>query len=115
MQSARDRHLAAAGRTLNDLQHDYPILRLGDLLSLTFCNAWREPQADAFGYEIHFDGVRLSVTPDPFGGQDVPLEITARQMPNRPFASAAEVEREWRAAPTVLLTGTTSAAPTPRT
>ena len=50
------------------LLHDYRFLRLGDLLSLTFCNGWPEPQADAFGYRIRFDGARLTVSPDPSAG-----------------------------------------------
>src|SRR5262245_5664700 len=68
MEAIRGRHLAASGVGFDDLQQDYRFLRLGDLLSLTFCNAWPEPQADAFGYRIRFDGTRLSVSPDPFGG-----------------------------------------------
>ena len=98
MTAIRDRHLAASGASIDDLHHDYRFLRLGDLLSLTFCNAWPEPQADAFGYRIRFDGTRLTVSPDPFGGDEIPLEITARTLPKRPYESADDAAREWEAA-----------------
>ena len=105
MTDLRDRHLAASGASLDDLHHDYRCLRLGDLLSLTFCNAWPEPQADAFGYRIRFDGTRLTVSPDPFGGHEIPLEITARTLPKRRYESAEDAAREWDAAPLVDVHG----------
>ena len=85
----------------DDLLHDYRFLRLGDLLSLTFCNGWPEPQADAFGYRIRFDGARLTVSPDPFGGDEVPLEIGARTLPNRRYHSTDDAARAWETATTV--------------
>ena len=105
MSAVRDRHLAASGASIDDLHHDYRFLRLGDLLSLTFCNAWPEPQADAFGYRIRFDGTRLTVAPDPFGGHEIPLEITARHLPNRRYESTDDAARAWEAAAMVDVRG----------
>lgn len=98
MRALRDRYLAATGVPLDDLNRDYTFVRIGDLISLTFCNAWQRPQADAFGYEIHFDGTRLTIAPDPFRGAEIPVEIAARELPNRVYTSAEDAEQAWRSA-----------------
>lgn len=108
MRALRDRHLAASGVTVDDLGRDYTFVRIGDLISLTFCNAWQSPQADAFGYEIRFDGTRVTVAPDPFGGAAIPLEIAARELPNRAFTSADDAEQAWRSARVVTVTSVIS-------
>ena len=106
MEAIRDREIAAApGATLEQLLRDYTFVRMGDLLSLAFCNEWSEVNADEQGYAICFDGSRVSVTPDPFGGKEVPFEIDARQLPNRPFASAQDAAAAWQSAPIVVLSG----------
>jgi hypothetical protein len=108
MASARDRHLVAAGGvTLADLLRDYLFLRIGDLLSLTFCNGWTDVQTDdvGSGCSMRLDGARLIVTPDPFEGREVPLEIAARELPGRPCPSAAEARHVFDAAPIVRVTG----------
>jgi hypothetical protein len=108
MASARDRHLVAAGGvTLADLLRDYLFLRIGDLLSLTFCNGWADVQTDdvGSGCSMRLDGTRLIVTPDPFEGREVPLEIAARELPGRPFRSAAEARELFELAPAVVVKG----------
>lgn len=79
MEAARARHLeATSGATLDELLRDYFFLRIGDLASLTFCNGWTDAQSDDAGYTIRLEGSRLMVTPDPFAGRRVPLEVAAR-------------------------------------
>ena len=81
MEDARARHLAAASPlTLDDLLRDYFFLRIGDLASLTFCNGWTEVQTDdlGYGYSIRLEEARLVVSPDPFAGRTIPIEVTAR-------------------------------------
>jgi hypothetical protein len=118
MEAARDRHLGAASppRTLEDLQSDYFFLRAGDLASLTFCNGWNDIrndfQAEESGYAIRFDGRRLTISPDPFGGREIPFEIAARELPARAFRSASEARDIFQAAPTIILRGVAS-GPTP--
>ena len=119
MEACRDRHLKrspgkeAAAPTLEDLLRDYFFVRIGDLLSLTFCNGWTSVQSDdsGSGYAIRLEGTRLAVTPDPFDGRDVPLEVTARELPGRPFQSAAEAREAFARAPEVLLQGVASGVP----
>ncbi len=105
METRRDRHVSACSLTLEDVVREYFFLRMGDLISLTFCNGWTGVQSDdsGSGYTIHLDGTRLTVTPDPFEGREVPLKISARELPDRTFQSAAEANDAWSKAPQVLL------------
>jgi len=106
----RAKYAAAAGVSLEDLHRDYGFLRLADLISLTFCNRWKEPQ-DIFGHRIAGDGGELVlVSPDPFGGESVSLEIEARVMPNRVYRDEADLAASWHDAPTTTLTGVCRAA-----
>jgi hypothetical protein len=105
MEALRDSHLArVADASLDQLLGDYTPVRIGDLISLVFCNLWREPQQEG-QYAIALDGDRVVVTPDPFDGRAVPLEIEARELPDRPFESADEARRRFDAAPRRQLSG----------
>jgi hypothetical protein len=94
----------AAPHTLSDLRRDYFFLRIADLASLAFCNAWREPQKLA-RYELRLEGTELRIAPDPFGGARVPLSVPARRLPNRAYDSAADAVAAFDAAPAVEITG----------
>lgn len=101
----RAKYAADAGVSLDDLRRDYTFLRLGDLLSLAFCNGWTDAQ-EVFGCRIAGDGGEIvQVTPDPFAGGGVSLEIEARVLPNRVYASDDDLAAAWRDAPTTTLTG----------
>jgi len=105
MEEVRDASLAAAApRTLADLRRDYFFLRMGDLASLAFCNAWREPQKLA-RYELRLEGRELRFAPDPFAGARVPMSVTARRLPNRPYTSSADAAAAFAAAPAVEIAG----------
>lgn len=104
MAGLRAQMLAASDATLETLLSDYVFLRLGDLLSLTFCNAWTDEQVE-FGYTIRLDATRLIVTPDPFAGRELPFAITARLLPASAVTSAAAVHTAWRTADRLVLTG----------
>ena len=105
MEEMRDTALAAAApRTIADLRRDYFFVRMGDLASLAFCNAWREPQKLA-RYELRIEGRELRFAPDPFAGARVPVSVRARRLPNRPFASSADAAAAFEAAPAVELAG----------
>lgn len=99
-----DARLARTGIAPADLLADYEYVRLGDLLSLAFCNDWRDEQVHG-DCRIRFDGRRLTVSPDLFGGQEVAIEVPARILPNRPFASAADARQAFEEAPRTMLTG----------
>ena len=104
MERLRAVNLDAAGsRTEDDLRRDYFFLRMADLLSLQFCDDWREPQR--FGdFESCWDGTRLTITPDPFGGSTVSMTITARRLPNIRF-DARDAADAFAEAPQVTISG----------
>ncbi|MPZ20790.1 MAG: DUF3891 family protein [Luteitalea sp.] len=113
MERARDTYLHKAAANLDELRRGYVFLRLGDLASLTFCNGWTKEQRYE-GWTIRLDGARLLITPDPFGGRDVPLAVTARKLPNQRFASDADAAAAYRSAKEVTCSGMAVGVPEPR-
>jgi hypothetical protein len=61
---------------------------MADLLSLQFCDDWREPQRHA-DFESRWDGARLTITPDPFEGASVPMTVSARRLAKTRFEAGA--------------------------
>ena len=83
MTALRDEHLARSGGDLKTLVRDYVFLRLGDLLSLTFCTGATVPESLG-PWTIRRDGGHLHVTPNPFV-LDLPFAIEAREIPDVPY------------------------------
>jgi hypothetical protein len=104
MESARADHLAATGRAMEALVRDYVYVRLGDLASLAFCNAWSDPQALGPWTVRLLAGRHLLVEPNPFV-HDVPIAVEARVLPLAPYASDEALAAAWRDAPVITLTG----------
>lgn len=107
MERLRAQYVAIAQLTLEALSGDYLFLRIGDLLSLSFCNAWTDAQED-FDYSIRWEAPRVVIAPDPFGRASIPVSIRARELPNRPFRDAADAASAWRDARDVALSGSVS-------
>lgn len=108
METARAHHLAAAGlRGTDELRRDYLFLRVADIASLTFCNAWTEPQIDdaGSGCTVRLQGETLLISPDPFEAGSVPFAVAARRLAGEPFASAAAARLAYAAAETIVLHG----------
>jgi hypothetical protein len=104
METLRDSLVSASHRTSAQLRHDYAFVRIGDLISLIFCNQWDEPQSfDRWTFRR--DGDRVHVSPDPFAGHAIPLAVTAREIPARRYQSDAELRQAMRQGPVVTLTG----------
>jgi Protein of unknown function (DUF3891) len=111
MEASRDHHLRAAGSIpFDEFLREYFYVRIGDLLSLAFCTGWSEVKADVPGYEIRLDQNRVTIAPDPFDGREIALEVPARELPNRPFGSALELEAAFARARQTTLTGTLAGA-----
>ncbi len=104
MTRLRDTFVARSGLSLAELEHDYDFVRLGDLVSLTFCNAWTDQQ-DHAGCVVTCDGSTVVVRPDPFGARAIPIEIRGVRMPNRRYRDAADAAEAWRAGPPVSIAG----------
>lgn len=104
MEAARGTMVAESAMTLDDLEVDYPFVRLGDLISLTFCTGWTEAQRfDDWAVQRFED--RVVVTPDPFNGVTIPVEIGARAIRRQQFRSDAELRGALSRATTMTLRG----------
>jgi hypothetical protein len=104
METARGRHVEAAGLPMAALVRDYVYVRLGDLASLAFCNGWAEPQVLGPWTIRLLEGRHLLVEPNPFA-YDVPIAVEARRLPDTPWRGDAELQAAMRAAPVVSVSG----------
>lgn len=93
MAALRDNRLARTARQLDDLIADYAFVRLGDLISLTFCTGWTTAQHYA-EWTVQNHGDAVTVTPDLFGGETVRLEIEATEIPRRRYESDRDLREE---------------------
>jgi hypothetical protein len=107
MEALRGQHLAmAAPRSMTNLIEDYFFVRMGDTLSLAFCNGWTEPLRQA-PYEVRLMGSRLTVAPDPFGGREIPFTVPMRRLRGRRF-TPGEASSAFLNAPVETLAGVAS-------
>lgn len=83
MTALRDEHLARAAGDLKALVRDYVYLRLGDLVSLTFCTGTATPAALG-PWTIRRAGTQVHVTPNPFA-IDLPFAVEAREIRDVPY------------------------------
>ena len=107
MEVSRDEMLRSCEHGLETLISDYVFVRLADLISLTFCVGWKDEQR--FGeWTVLSVGDRVLVTPDGFGGKEIPIQIDAREIPDRPFQSDMELRDTLRVATVTTLEGIVS-------
>ena len=104
MEKERDAMLRASGGSRAQLDADYPFVRLGDLISLTFCAGWTEEQRFD-QWTVLRNGDLVLVTPDPLGGATVPIAAGARSVRAGSFRSAGELKQALEASPRVTLRG----------
>ena len=104
MEAVRDDLLLKAGGRIDDLLADYRFVRLGDLISLMFCTGWTEDQ-QFDEWTVSRDGDVVQVTPNPFGGDPIELQIDARRLPVRTYRDSAELSEALMAAEIVELCG----------
>jgi hypothetical protein len=112
LESLRDQYVerAAEATGLDDLVADYFFVRMGDLLSLTFCNAWAEAP-DELGFTIRCEQELLTVAPDPFEGSELALEVSARRLSNEKFGTTGDAARAFRSAAAFAYRGCVRGAP----
>lgn len=107
MERLRDDMVRSSAFTSADLAHDYPFVRLGDMISLAFCTGWSDTLP--FGeWSVAGSGAHVSVSPDPFDGAVIPMTIEAKALGQRRYTSDAELQEEFALAPVVMLEGTVS-------
>ena len=83
----------------------YRCVRLGDMFSLQFCNAWTEPST-TFGYRAEMQGTTLIIAPDPFAGATVALRVVGHRIPARQYRDDAQVRTAIAAATPEIVVGT---------
>ena len=89
MEASRAGMLSASGCSPEQLQSDYTLLRLGDLISLAFCTGSTSAQPFR-DWTVQLVGQRVVVTPGIFGGAPVTFEVAARAV-RPPFATDADL------------------------
>ena len=107
MEASRDTMVRASERSLDILLPDYAFVRLADLISLAFCVGWKDEQRFA-EWTVQCVGDRVVVRPDAFGGKKVPIQIEAREIPNQPFQSDADLRDALSEAKVTTLQGIVS-------
>ena len=113
----RDHLLSGLESRPDTFDEDYAIVRLGDRWSLVFCYGWQQPESiGRYQAILHgtleeqagtgiIQGCRLEITPDPFGGNVVALDVPARRVPARRYTSDADLRETVSHAPIVRMTG----------
>lgn len=104
METTRDAMVRKAGMPFGDLIADYEFVRLADLISLTFCTGWTDAQRFS-NWTVRPVGTGVRVSPDAFGGKLIPMEITAKEIPDQPFHSDADLRCALSGAKIVQLQG----------
>lgn len=105
MRQIRDALLARAGMGREPLERDYRFVNAADRISLAFCTGWTQP-LESYGRRIILaDRNTVEISPDPFAGARVPLQVRARRLPRRGFASPAALRQALDAAPVERLDG----------
>ncbi len=105
MESSRDAHVGAARGRPDELAHDYTYLRLGDLISLTFCTGWEEKQSYGDWHVDLREGGRVVVDPCSLETTELPIAVEAVELPAGPFESRGALLAALAAAPRVELQG----------
>ncbi len=105
METARDHVLGLAGVSREELMRDYTFVRLGDLISLTFCTGWDEEQSYERWRVRRVDDTQVSVSPHDLDLPELAIEVDARELRGQPFRSAAEFHAVLSSAAKVTLRG----------
>jgi hypothetical protein len=99
----RDLARARTSCSADDLQRDYRFLGVVDLLSLAFCNAWTDVH-ERNACRVRYAGGGIDVNLPLFAGP-VPLRIRVRRLPDRSYASAADLRAALEDAPPEIVEG----------
>jgi hypothetical protein len=106
MEASRDRFLARTGLAREPLLQDYTYVRLGDLISLTFCAGWRDEQTyNRWSVRLEAS-THAVVTPDEFDAAEIAIDVPALELPDEPFKSESGFRDALAIARRVTLTGT---------
>lgn len=87
---------------------DYVFLRLADLISLCFCTG--SPDEQRIGHwSVQLAGASVLVSPDPFAGRAITMEISAVKIQLEGVRSSADLREALARGEQVILRGTAQA------
>lgn len=111
MEALREEMLERADVARDQLPADYVYLRLGDLISLCFCTA--RPDEQRIGdWSVQWTDPVVLVSPDPFRGREIQMDVTANRVRLERVGSASELAAEINRGEAVVVSGTVKARPT---
>ena len=97
LERARQDLLDVTGRGDEQLAGDYAFVRLGDLISLTFCTGW--PTEERFAeWSVVCTGTQVRVEPATDRTR-IPMEVKATRLAKARYGSDAALQGRWRKAP----------------
>jgi hypothetical protein len=103
----RDELVSRAAGNLADLEADYVYVRLGDLISLSFCTG--SSDLNQFeGWNVARQGNRVTIRPDLFDGAEIPISVSAMEIPARKYRSDDELRAVMRHPRTITMHGMVS-------
>ena len=94
----------ASGLSPEELSSDYVFVRLADLISLSFCMGTTD-ELRFDHWAVRLSGTRVVVTPDAFGGAELPIEIRMMEIRDERFDSDAALRLALSAAASTTLRG----------
>ena len=110
MEVLREEMLQKADVSREHLSADYVYLRLGDLISLCFCTA--SPVEQRIGeWRVQWTDPSVLVSPDPFRGREIQMEIGAKKVQPVALRSSADLREQFGRLEHVTVHGTARGGP----
>jgi hypothetical protein len=103
LERSRRGRLDVTGLGEAQLADDYAFVRLGDLISLSFCTGWTTVERFA-GWAVACVGTRVRVEPFAHRGR-IAMEVEGRRLPKRRYASDSELRRAVAESAVTILAG----------
>ena len=91
------------GEAREVFQRQYRCVQLADAFSLQFCGGWSD--VSSLEYQAIMRGNDLLISPDPFDGATIPLQVLGRRITARRYKSDGDVRAAVAAAPVLVVEG----------
>ena len=91
------------GEAREAFQRQYRCVQLADAFSLQFCGGWTD--VSSLEYQAIMRGNELLISPDPFDGTTVPLQVLGRRIAARRYHDDGELRQTIAAATPEVITG----------
>ena len=97
------------GEAREAFQRQYRCVQLADAFSLQFCGGWSD--VSSLEYQAIMRGNELLISPDPFDGATVPLQVLGRRIAARRYHDDGELRHAIAAATAEVITGSARGVP----